>query len=365
MNTQQSSFQLQYFKFEVTNDMLDDILTAMAAFMTVYHTASSRKFSAPKQTVLNNLDIYKQLQYIAESDYLSKILMNNSDKDPDITRRDADLCAARKQSFYRKNGIIDLLRVREAYSKHAAVELAKIWPVLHEIASRDAYISRLLNGLQLTITTHMTIFYRSYYWWYAPNLDIIKRAYTKNLRDNLEELYAVYRAGVAALSYSRGEIPDPVMKLSAQIIKQNAAQYVKRGDSFSSPHVQTSLSILDEYYVNRPYISPNVLPLFNEMIGALSDSNCEKCVLWLAIQLSGLVAAVKILNNKPLDKTELTCLIYAFRKASISIREVSRLMDPRFIILKLPLIYYFEPFLIIIGILYILYPYRAYLLDLS
>ncbi|KAI4290937.1 hypothetical protein PAPHI01_0211 [Pancytospora philotis] len=331
----------------------------------LYHTVSLRTFWDPGQTALSNLAIYKQLQYIAESDYFTKVQIDISGGRLDEARQcSGDSCAATKRIFSEKKSVIDLLQVCEAYSEHAAEELARIWPAFHQVVNGDAHLSRLLNGLQLSITTHMAVYYRSYFNWYAPRLEILEQVYSRSLRSDLEELYKVYRAAVASLLYNNGEVPSSVLELSTEIMRQNAAQLMKREHNSSVPYLRASFNFLDRNYIDRPYISLKVLPLFGEMIKLLRGSDCNECILWLTIQVSGLMAAVKALNNKPLDKAELACLIYAFRRASVSIRECSRLMDPRFVILRLPPIHYFEPCLFLIGFLYLVYPYRSYLPNL-
>ncbi|KAI4292228.1 hypothetical protein PAPHI01_1502 [Pancytospora philotis] len=304
--------------------------------------ASARRL--PEQTALNNLGIYEQLRSVAESDYFSKIQMGLNGECPIGTRKcSASACGVRKVDFGGQKGVIDLLQTREAYSKHAATGSAEVWTALHAVAGRDAYVSRLLSGLRLSITTHISAFYMPYIGGYVSSPHVLQRVHNESYQRNLEELYAVYRTAVAALLNSPSEIPEAVLELSAKIVQQNAAELGHRAHGGPVLRAPASLSIMDELNIDNLHISPSVLPLFGEMIGLLSCLNCEKCMLWGTIQIRGLRAAVKALNKKPLTKLDLICLVNAFRRASVSIREGPRLMRARFALLRhLTMYYYYE-----------------------
>ncbi|KAI4293042.1 hypothetical protein PAPHI01_2316 [Pancytospora philotis] len=319
-------------------------LLFLALMKEVYYSASSHAFKASGQTVLDNQSIYEQLQNVAESEYFSKIQMSSDD-------------SGAKQS------IVDLLQVSKSHARQTAINIADKWPALHAIASRDAYVSRLLSGLELSINAHAALFTSSSFGWYLPNVDILMHAYNKSRRCNLEELYAMYRQAVAALLYSHNEIPASVLKLSAKITEQNAAQLKTHEPGQLMLRIRAPLISSERNYIGRPYISPDVLPLFSEMIEVLNGLDCEKCAVLTTLEINGMMAAVKVLNDKPLNKLELIYLINAFRRVSVSVEECARVIDPRFVFFKLHPKYYIGTGLFFIGLIgsvWSILPYLRY-----
>ncbi|KAI4292626.1 hypothetical protein PAPHI01_1900 [Pancytospora philotis] len=203
---------------------------ALVVAREVYHLVYPRLLGAAEQAMIDDQDIYKQLRSIARLDYFSKIHADINDGQPIILNNfSAQPYDVDGQNLAGRKSVINFLPAREFYLKHEDMESTDVWSALNAVASKDAHVSRLLSGLQLVVTTHRAVFYTSYYGWYSPNLRMLEPAYDKRYRNNLDELYAVYKAAVAALRYSQSRIPTAVLELSAKIIERDAAKLKERG----------------------------------------------------------------------------------------------------------------------------------------
>ncbi|KAI5171834.1 hypothetical protein PAEPH01_1695 [Pancytospora epiphaga] len=307
-----------------------------------------------------NSSVYESLRAIAESDYFSKIEIGLKGTCPRATSKcSAASCSITKTTLKDGSGRIDLLKTREAYSPTAAEGSAEVWADLYNIVGEDRQLEIILSGLRFSISTHIAAFYTKIFGSYFSNPRLFQAKYNKAYKDNFLVLYALLRAAIASLVENPTEINSDVIKLSRRIIKDNETEakikMAGRG-SIGSPY--SLLGVSDITNMDGIYVEPEYINKITGLLKPLTCLSCRKCLLWGTIQIRGLRAAVKAINRIPLTKLDLICLINAFRRVSVTMKESRRLEEARFTFLWLPITYYCE---IVFSTCLILSTYLLYL----
>lgn len=298
-----------------------------------------------------NAAVYSQLLHIAGTDDFSKIKMDLPGICPrKIEQCGALTCAVKQFSFKGADGVIDLLYTVESHSKDAHRTGPDVWKDLYFHTANDEQLQKIVSGLQFSVSTHIAAFYTPVHMpmfggRFISNPYRFQSRYRKQFEDNFAFYYSLLRTAVASLINNPGEVDGAVTDLSQSIINYNTRKMdAECAFNASCPKTMTFIGPNASQHINADgiFIEPSAIVSINKMIRALACLNCQKCRLWGTIQLKGLRAAVKSLNNIPVTKMDVICLVNAFRRASVSVVESRRLQRMRMPVLRLALIYHYE-----------------------
>lgn len=334
-----------------------------------------------EQTVqAQNREMLVSLKDLAESEYFSKIKMSFNEKCPRVTEKcHLASCAVPQMKIQGKDGVIDLLKIRESYSP-ASQGSTRVWMDIYDVVKDNDLMKKIVSGLHFSVTTHLSAFHTKIFNVYFSNPLIFQRRFNQEYKDNFLFVYSVVRAAVANLEHCRGDVPARVKKFSRMLrksmIREGRARESKilsgRGISEQKPsltieyggnkkpfqdienaadsqiaEVESSNNMLD----SLPKIDRNAIETVNEIVKCVACLSCQKCRLWGTIQTKGLKAAIKSLNGMPLYKNDVIFLINLFRRLSVSVEESQKMQKVRIPHLNLIAVCHKQLAIIIITIL--------------
>lgn len=308
-----------------------------------------------EQTIqAQNKEIFAPLRSLAESDHFSKIKMSFNEKCKRATEKcSLASCAVPQMEIQDKDGVIDLLRIRESYSSSSQGS-ARVWMDIYDAVKDDDLMKRVVSGLHFSVTTHLSAFHTKMFSVYFSNPLIFQRRFKQEYKDNFLFLYSVVRAAVANLERNKGDVPQRVRKFSRMLrrsmMRERRARESKILSEDGISEHKPSLAIgnrndiddvendVDSQIVegessivlDLPKVDRNAVETVNEIVRCIACLGCQKCRLWGTIQTKGLKAAIKSLNGMPLYKNDVIFLINVFRRLSVSVEESMRLQRVRF-----------------------------------
>lgn len=306
-----------------------------------------------------NLKYYKDLQVIANSSYFSKIQMSFNDKCPESFKKCSQVtCAVPKIKFQGKEGFIDLLSIKESYSPTSAATGPAVWKNIYDIARVDPKLEKLVSGLHFSVNTHLTRYHTKLFNKFFSHPLLYKSRFKKEYKDNYLFLYKIIQYAVANLYKAEGDIPLSVgdfSKTVRQTIIDDMQRNRKNGNIFVNSGSKKSLldstkdmdienkdaAEIQEIYDTKefedtiPYVDPESITKINEMVKQIACLSCEKCKLWGTLQVKGIKAAVKFLNNMYIFKSDVIFLINLFRQLSITMIESRRMEETKYPYLSL------------------------------
>lgn len=329
---------------------------------------------------IQNNQIFQSLKTLADSNHFSKIKMSFNDKCPLEGKKCSQTsCTVHQIEFQGKEGYIDLLSVKESYSKVSNKKGSNssiIWKEIYKLGDDNEMIRKMISGLHYSVTTHLSAFHTKLFNSYYSHPLLFRKRVKREYKDNYVLLYKIVKLAVANLStMNADEIPESAKKFSFKLRRALSDERYKkkRNNSLYQNNKGGKKSLLEkdnlidveqkgesafiepssteDFKESLPRIDASVIDILNQFPKHLACLECQKCKLWGTIQVKGLKAAVKALNGLHLYKNEVIFLINLFRQLSITMIESKKLEEKRWAHLNLVIICHREILLIIAGIL--------------
>lgn len=345
----------------------------------ILNYASTHMTPLEQAVQAQNKEVFVPLKNLAESEHFSKIRMSFNEKCPRETEKcHLASCVVPQMELQGKDGVIDLLKIRESYSP-ASKGSSRVWMDIYDIVKDDDLMKKIVSGLHFSVTTHLSAFHTKIFNVHFSNPLIYQRRFKQEYKENFLFLYSMVRAAVANLEHNKGDVPVRVRKFSRMLrkamIREKRARESKilsgmgiseqkpslaiehkvRRESFDdiendidSQIVETeSSSVLDDL----PKVSKNTIETVNEIVKCVACLSCQQCRLWGTIQTKGLKAAIKSLNEIPLYKNDVIFLINVFRRLSVSVEESQKMEKVKVPHLNLIIVCHKQLAIIIITVL--------------
>lgn len=301
---------------------------------------------------IQNNRIFGILRNISETDKFSKIKMSFNEKCPrNVEKCKIDTCSVPEISFKGQSGYIDLLKIKESFSKYTPGSQL-VWRDLYRTVEDSENMTRLVSGIHFSITTHLTAFHTKLFGYFLSNPFLFNKRYKKEYKENFMELYIFIRSSISKLINNSGEIDPQVLQLS-MIIKNDIEDKSLR---YSSEEInRLNRKVSEDINTLKKIGIENGLSITNDMVKCLACLSCSKCRLWGTIQIKGFRSAIKSHLGIPLYDQDIIFLINFFRRLSQSVKESRRMENTKFPILSYIGIYYYQILITSTVILFIIF----------
>ncbi|ORD99699.1 hypothetical protein A0H76_334 [Hepatospora eriocheir] len=254
---------------------------------------------------------YNELDQVTKSDFISKVKINFYEKCPlSIKKCSADSCSVPIIKYKNKDGIIDLLKVRESYSP-TITNGSDVWRAMYNLTPNKAF-HKILNGMKFSVTTHISAFYTNFIGNYFPNPFVFRKSYTEEYQNDFINLYMIIRNAIGSLKHTNSVLHPEVKKI-------------------------VDLIEIDKRFDILTYDSYELIEKCIECVACL---DCQKCILWGTIQLRGLRTAIEVFNKENIDGVFQIYLINLFRRLSETVKQSHRLKNIRYPFIYLVISYY-------------------------
>lgn len=306
-----------------------------------------------KNIMSQNLEIFNRLKKLSETNEFSKLKMSFNDKCPRAVEKcSLNSCTIPGMKVGEKDGSFDLLKIQESYSKGLRNSFL-VWKDIYERVRDNSVLERLVSGLHFSITTHIANFHTKIFNTYFSHPLIFQSKYNEKFEHNLFFLYNIVRLAVANLHTNTGALSKETLQFSKflrNLIAKERLELAMRLETYKNTNDQQitfnqdnsrkitldelSDLIVDENFSSvlneLPKIEKDAIEATNDIVRRISCLECDKCKLLGTIQVKGMKAAIKSLNNVPLYKNEAIFLINLFRRLSISVKESQKLKNIQF-----------------------------------
>lgn len=175
-----------------------------------------------------------------------------------------------------------------------------IWKKLEELFSFDAH---LISGIHFSVTTHAAKYHTKIDGNYLSSEDLYNNAYRDNYKNNFLYLYKLVFAATQLFEVGSARclkvIDNEPINEKLDLIKRAVKSFIPQKPAF-----------LDIKYDKSIFLSADLV---------LDCIECGSCKLWGKMQLYGLEAAIKILNDIPVEANEVFYLLHLMWKLSETI----------------------------------------------
>ena len=245
-----------------------------------------------------NAPVHRILRSSMQKDMFSHIGIDRSRK---CSAGSGQMCSRSRCTLRQKHDeqlggpTVDLRKFPESYSPHAR-NGAAIWRALHDMASSNPFLSKMLSGLHLSVTVHISRNFVRLFGGFLPNSLYYFKRCSDDYKRNLYTLYSYVGASVYVLCRKYGV---------EEIFPSESQRLTKASFCMGRDAIQT----------------------LDRMIDVLSCIDCERCRLWGEVQIRGLMVATRVHmdNESRMEPGDIVRLARLFSCLCSSVAEIETL----------------------------------------